>query len=296
MSSGMLRSMPSAPKLSEEDQARVHAYGAQHPTSWVGIDHEGPALIVMFTDPAPHEAGVRGLLPAGALVEFRAVARTASDLDQLRVRLDSVLAEHPGTLHSWGTGVRTLDVHLRSTAGDLAERLHAEFGDALEIRLGAHRYPLDTGGLPLPAELGPVGTVSVPGLRATPVLGSPLVRAGEVLRGVVELRNDGRSEVRLETAQPVTGYLLHPDGTVAGRTSGGMRGTGRRIWLAPGSSSEVRFLAGTDSRDPANGATLPRGEYLLVVVLPVNELNGERPHDGRLVTSSVPVTVDATTH
>jgi len=285
--------MPTPPTPSEEDQQRVHAYGAQHPGSWVGIDHDGPTLIVMFTDPAPHEAAMRNLLPAGALVEFRAVARTAADLDQLRVRLDEVLAEHPGSMHSWGTGVRTLDVHLRSTAGDLAERLHAEFGDVLEIRLGAHLYPLDTGGRWVPLEPGPVGTVSVPGLRATPVLGSSAVRAGEFLRGVVELYNDGQSEIQLETGQPLTGHLLHPDGTLAGRTSGGIRGTGRRIGLTPGHAAEVRFLAGTDSRDPADGATLPPGDYLLVVVLPVYDLNGERIDDGRLVTSPVPITVSA---
>lgn len=135
--------------------------------------------------------------------------------------------------------------------------------------------------------------MTVPGLRARPALESPAVRAGEFLRGAVELGNDGPYEVLFETAQPVKGHLLHPDGTLAGRTSGGARGTGLRIRLAPGRAAEVRFLAGTDSRDPADGATLPPGEYLLVVVLPVHELNGERLHDGRIVTPPVPITVSA---
>ncbi len=285
----------SPPVLSEQDHWRVQAYGAKHPQSWVGMDHEGPTLIVMFTDPAPHEAAVRSLLPEGALVEFRAVARTASDLDRLRARLDRVLAEHPGTFHSCGTGVRTISLHLRSSAGALAERLHAGFGDALVIRLGAHEYPLDTSASPLPPEPGPVSTVSAPGLRVTPLpettlghrRGFPAGSRRAAQRGPV----GGAAVDRPAGAR----LLLHPDGTVAGRTSGGMRGTGLMGRLGPGQSMQVRFFAGTDSRDPAVGPTLPPGEYLLVVVLRIHELNGVRPDDGRIVSSTTPVRVDAAT-
>ena len=91
---------------------------------------------------------------------------------------------------------------------------------------------------------------------------------GALITGTLAVTNvaaEGRLMFR--TGSPAVGALSTLAGTPIGNDSRPHRGVGRRVDLAPGDTTTIRFICGSSNLDPANGTTLPPGDYLLTVHL-----------------------------
>lgn len=189
-------------------------------------------------------------------------------LDDVHRQVIALVGDDHHRVQGHGIGPEHVQVKLRSDEDALARDLHERFGDSLEIRLGRHPYPLGPAGPPPPPV--PESTVPIPGLRLTAELERQIWRPGEIIRGLLRLTNTSAEQMpELAYGSPATGLLLDPAGVVVAGFSGPTRGTGRRVQLAPGAEETVLFVSGSDTFDPAGGAVLPPGDYLVVVRLHV---------------------------
>jgi hypothetical protein len=100
------------------------------------------------------------------------------------------------------------------------------------------------------------------GYSATLDLRSTTIKSGANLKGVVELKDVGDVDVRVDTDQPIEVVLTKP-GTrrVVGVYSGVIAGTGYAPLLTPGKSQSVGIVGGTARCDGGIGSALPRGHY-----------------------------------
>ena len=92
--------------------------------------------------------------------------------------------------------------------------------------------------------------------------------SGAVITGVLNVTNIAATDrLVFGTGSPAVGKLSTLDGTAVGNDSRPHRGVGRRVDLAPGDTTTIRFVCSSSNIDPARGTTLPPGDYLLTVRL-----------------------------
>lgn len=274
-----------------DDASVLLEYGQQHPDTWTGLRFDGGRLVALFTDPDAHRADVAALVAHPERVSVQAAKRTEREvlavLAQVRDRLESVKGRWSG----FGPRLGVVSVDLRGNAEDIARELHERFGDAVALRVGAHDYPYAEPGPPAALLPAPRSTLQVAAaLVAIP--DSSVITTGETVSGQVEITNATSADLlALDTDQPLDGCLLEHD-QVAGVTTAFRAGTGQRVRLGPGERMTIPFFAGTDSRDPRRGPTLPPGRYQLVVTIPIHSLGDSQLRE-QLVTPAVPVDIVA---
>jgi hypothetical protein len=170
-------------------------------------------------------------------------------------------------------------IHLRAWAVDVAEHLHRDFGDAVQLTVGTLGYPE---GRPPPADWREAAQAPDIGVS----LPEPIVVvSGHTVTGTIRVSNHEDSEVVVNTTAQLVGRVLDP-GTreVVGMFSGALRLPLARFPIAPGADVDIPVLVGTASVKRELGYSVPPGEWLLDTVLELA--------DGRRVRSSpLPLTV-----
>lgn len=246
----------------------VRAYGAAHEETFGDVRWAGGRLVVSFTADLEHHRRRLATLtgdPSATAVE--ATEHTGAELrriaDEVRERYG---ADPRRVLHGCGPGT----ARVRARFEDVAAELHARYGSALDITLGAKPYP--------PSRLGsmaavpvPVSTGDLPGLDVVFDVGDGTVAAGDDLRGGVVLTNSGTGQLRFATGLLVTAGVRRPGaGHLAGWFVGAVAAVAALVDLAPGASARLDLVVGTASVLPDTTYRVPPGTYEVVATIPAD--------------------------
>ncbi len=165
----------------------------------------------------------------------------------------------------------------------VAADLHAAYGDFVDLRLGALRYPADPDGEPLPQpDALPAADPDEIGIA----LQAPsAVRSGHTVTRPLLLTNRSDRPLTLHTNGRLTARIVDPaTGTTVGGFSGMQNLPLVLVTAEPGATVTVPLVIGTASYQPQLGNRVPAGEWQLTAEL--------RLADGRRVqTPGLPVTI-----
>jgi hypothetical protein len=219
--------------------------------------------------------------------------------DELKVVLVRLRDEQPGVLRGHPTleldpgrvpPVPPFGIRLAPWAAATAAELRRQFGDDVELTVGALPYPPGARPRPRPA------AAPLPGLldsrEVTVELDGPaVVRSGHTLRHSLLVRNLSGSELQIATNGQVTAAVVDPHtGEVVGGYSGAQGMPLKVFRAAPGGSTRVPLLIATASTMPRLGYMVPAGEWGIQVTLTL----GTDPRDSpRRRTPILPLTVIA---
>jgi len=118
-----------------------------------------------------------------------------------------------------------------------------------------------------------------PFLEAIFMLGQDEIEVGSSSQGHVNFRNVGNSLIEFQSDQPLLASLLDPKTSErAGGFGGWIAGTGRLIRLGPDEKATIPVLVGTTTGLKDLNLSLPPGEYLVKVDMPLYELRPD--HEG----------------
>jgi hypothetical protein len=277
----------------------IAAYGCEHPDTYGGLSVEGGIVVVLFTaDIDVHARALAELVDRPELLEVRSTTYTLAQLAAVQDEVTATLVAMTDTpLRTAGISAGTVYVTLRGDADDVAADLHARYGDAIRIVVGATTWtPAGPAATDTICGSDPVG-IAIPGLVATVELVETTVTAGADLAGDVVLRNDGAAPVRFDSGQPAVAVVLDPaSGAVVARYTGAIAGTGIRVDLAPRASMRIMFLGSTAACAGTTYALAP-GEYDVVVEVdayPMPDADSAAvPESGLVLAGPSPLTVVA---
>jgi len=211
--------------------------------------------------------------------------------DELKVVLVR-LSEQPGALTSFPMPevdegrVPPFRIDLAPWAVTTAEELHRQFGDDVELRVGALPYPPGPEPHPRPV------TTPLPDLldsrEITVELDGPAVaRSGHTLRHSLLVRNLSGRELQIG---PVTAAVVDPQtGEVVGGFSGWHTAALVIVRVAAGATEPIPLLIGTASSTPRLGYVVPAGEWGIQVTLSL----GPDRDSPRRRTPILPLTITA---
>lgn len=203
-----------------------------------------------------------------------------STWDELRTRLTELEGEDcllvwPNTSNDEG-GKPPYWVHLQPWAVDVAEELHARFGDAVQLRVGAMTFP---GCLNVPRSVEPQPSILIEPDDITVNLEGPSeVQSGRSLNTDLRFHNHTDASVEIHTLGEWTDTRLVDLDT--GDIVGGDRGYIPRqlsisrptvLQLLPHGSALIPITVGTASTVPELGYIVPPGEWGLVAYLWVGD-------------------------
>lgn len=251
----------------------VQRYGEAHPEDWGGLRFQNEPsvrLVAGFSQNLDgHREALIRLVEHPRRLMVKALPRSLAELEALREEIRATAPQGAllGTGPRWGR----LYVHLRADQEDLAAQLSVRYGKALELEVGAFRYPMPEGldvSAVRPPRYRPLG---ITGLELSLHLGPKTVRAGHQGRATVVVHNTGTGRVGpLYSGQPLVGALLDGHGrAVGGLGHVAIAGTGLVIDLQPDDRLSVPVLYGTASLRSDWGYLVPPGRYWLRAEVPV---------------------------
>jgi hypothetical protein len=218
--------------------------------------------------------------------------------DELKPVIARLLDQQPGALASYPlpdfdfdlAGPPPFKIRLEPWAADVAERLHRQFGDDVELTVGLLPYPPGRPARPrrqsapgdLPALLDPAEvTVTLDEIA--------LVSSGHTLHHHLTVHNLIGSELHLATNGGATAVVVDPQ---TGETVGGFSGLQtlplKIFRVSPGGSTRIPLLIGTASSRPQLGYAIPPGEWGIQATLTLGP-----PRESRRRTPILPLTVTA---
>ena len=219
--------------------------------------------------------------------------------DELKVVLVRLREEQPGVLLMYPTleldpgrvpPVPPFGIGLAPWGAATAGELHRQFGDDVELTVGALPYP--AGAQP---RSRPV-TAPLPGLldsrEVTVELDGPaMVRSGHTLRHSLLVRNLSGRDLQIATNGQVTAVVVDPQtGEVVGGFSGAQALPLVIFRVAAGATEPIPLLIGTASVTPRLGYVVPAGEWGIQATLTL----GPHPRDSRCRrTPILPLTITA---
>jgi hypothetical protein len=217
--------------------------------------------------------------------------------DELKPVIARLLDQQPDALASYPlpdfdlAGPPPFKVRLEPWAADVAEQLHRQFGDDVELTVGLLPYPPGRPARPrrqsapgdLPALLDPDEvTVALDEIA--------LVSSGRTLHHHLTVHNLIGSELLL-TRGRVTAVVDPQTGETVGGFSGAQTLSLKFFRVSPGGSTRIPLLIGTASSRPQLGYAIPPGEWGIQATLTLGGLYpGESP---RRRTPILPLTVIA---
>jgi hypothetical protein len=196
--------------------------------------------------------------------------------DELKVVLARLSEEQPGVLMMYPTleldpgrvpPVPPFGIGLAAWGAATAEELHRQFGDDVELRVGALPYP------PGPEQRPRPPAAPLPDLldsrEITVELDGPaVVRSGHTLRHGLLVRNLSGRELQIATNGSVTAVVVDPQtGEVVGGFSGSVTWPLFVFRVAAGATERIPLLIGTASGTPRLGYVVPAGEWGIQVTL-----------------------------
>ncbi len=216
--------------------------------------------------------------------------------DELKVVLVRLSEEQPGVLMSFPMPevdegrVPPFRIDLAPWAVTTAEELHRQFGDDVELRVGALPYPPGPEPRPRPV------TAPLPDLldsrEITVELDGPaVVRSGHTVRHSLLVRNLSGRELQIATNGQVTAAVVDPQtGEVVGGFSGWQTAPLVIFRVAAGATEPIPLLIDTASYTPRLGYVVPAGEWGIQATLTL----GPHPRDSpRRRTPILPLTITA---
>jgi len=257
---------------------QVLAYGQAHADVfgsyglvWLGGDDA--SVFASFTgDLDIHRTALAATVPYPDELVVCQIAVIGPDAATLQAQL---ARELEGRYWSLGIGATGLQVGLDADEDAMARELVDRYGGAVEVSVGAMRYPpelaVDTC-IDLPAP------VSIPGLSivaATTIVTAESMGATTIDGNTaapppsVTLTNTRSAPIRFNSGI-TSGLLIDEAGDVVSANLGGIAALGIGVDLAPGASTDLPLVVGTASCRAALGYTLPPGSYRLVVLVPAN--------------------------
>ena len=253
----------------------IAGYGEEHPGAWAGawFDNEPTVRIVAaFTgDAARHDAALRPRLrhPDRLVVESR--QHSLSDLRRVREEIERTLEQRATQAGRWiltsiGEGKGVIRVALRADQENLASKLAARYGSAIELRVGAFSFPDRRRSHPQPSAGPALEEQTFEGLEMSIEAGQKALEAGDDGHGRLVLRNSSSERIGpIGSGQPLVGSLLNASLETVGGYSGWIAGTGLIVDLAPGRSASIPVIYGTASTREDLGYSVPPGTYWLKV-------------------------------
>jgi hypothetical protein len=186
----------------------------------------------------------------------------------LRTVLDRLLRQAPCPLVRWPDSRSAeepeppFEVGLAAWAVGPASRLHAEFGDDLDLTVGAMRYPQrvlsDWASRPGP----PADRMADPAGASIRLAGPLTVRSGFAARHTLLVANHTRQELRVRMGTALIAQVVDPaTGIVVGGHSGPVFAVATIIRVAPRRKGRIPLRVGTDSFEPSLGYAIPPGAW-----------------------------------
>jgi hypothetical protein len=186
------------------------------------------------------------------------------EVKQVLVRLRD---QQPGTLIGYPDpeGDRSRQppfrIRLAPWATDTAEELHRQFGDNVDLTVGALPYPRGRQ-LRRPPPAGQPADLLGPQEVVAELDGPAVVRSGQTLRHGLLLGNLIDRELQIATNGLVTAEVVDPrTGEVVGGWFGAQRAALVYFRVAPGETSRIPLLIGTASHTPRLGYMIPPGDW-----------------------------------
>lgn len=220
--------------------------------------------------------------------------------DELKVILARLRDEQPGALTGFPMPEVDRDrqppfhIVLAPWAASIAAELHREFGDDVDLTVGALPYP--PGRQPQRQPQRPPATSQAPSLldpdeMAAELDGPATVRSGHTLQHGLLLRNLTGHAVQIATNGGLTAAVVDP---ATGETVGGFAGFQTAplvtFGLTPGKTTRIPLLIGTTSTTPTLGYAIPPGTWGIQAALTL----GPDPRDSpRRRTPVFPLTITA---
>ena len=216
--------------------------------------------------------------------------------DELKVVLGRLRDEQPDALMQYPTPEADegeqppFTIRLAPWAAATAEELHQQFGDDIELTVGALPYPPGRQP-PRPPAPGPLPDVLDPDEIAAELDGPAVVGSGHTLRHGLLLRNLTGRELQIATNGQVTARVVDPHtGEIVGGFAGFQALPLVIFRVAPGQTGRVPLLIGTASSTPRLGYVIPPGDWGVQATLAL----GPHPRDSpRRRTPVLPLTITA---
>ena len=207
--------------------------------------------------------------------------------DELKVVLGRLRDQQPGTLTQYpmpevDEGRQPpFTIRLEPWATATAEELHRQFGDDVELTVGALPYPPGRLSPHRPAN-GPPADLLDPDEIAAELDGPAAVRSGHTLRHGLLLRNRTGRELQIATNSQVTAVVVDPHtGEVVGGYAGFQQLPLIIVRVAPGQTGRVPLLIGTASCTPRLGYAVPPGDWGIQATLTLVPRHDAEGHSGR---------------
>jgi hypothetical protein len=215
--------------------------------------------------------------------------------DELKAVLLRLRDEQPGVLMQYPMPevdegrVPPFGITVAPWAATTAEELHRQFGDDVELTVGALPYP--PGRQPPRAATVPPSALLDPQEITAELDGPAVVRSGHILRHGLLVGNLARQELTIATNGQVTAVVVDPR---AGQAVGGLAGfqtlAGVFFRVAARATERIPLLIGTASFTPELGYILPPGSWGIQVPL---DLAPDILTRHRRLTPVLPLTITA---
>jgi hypothetical protein len=216
--------------------------------------------------------------------------------DELKVVLGRLRDEQPDALMQYPTPEvdegrqPPFVIRLAPWAAATAEELHQQFGDDIELTVGALPYPPGRQSR-RPSAPGPLPDLLDPHEIAAELDGPAVVGSGHTLRHGLLLRNRTGSELQIATNGQVTATVVDPHtGEIVGGSAGFQFLPLVIFRVAPGQTGRVPLLIGTASSTPRLGYAIPPGHWGVQATLALGPHPGDSP---RRRTPVLPLTITA---
>jgi hypothetical protein len=217
-------------------------------------------------------------------VDLPSRADVAAAWPRLEPTIYRLRAEQPGCISGWDT----VWIGLEPWAVPVAEELHRQFGDLVELIIGRLRYPPDRQPPP-PPMTRELPELLDPGETEVELDGPAVVSSGHTLRHGLRLHNLSDRELQVSTNGQVTADLVDPGtGEVVGGYAGPQLMPGVMFTAAPGRSTRIPLLIGTASFTLRLGYAVPPGHWGLQVTLTLGGSGATAP---RRRTPILPLTI-----
>jgi hypothetical protein len=211
----------------------ARAYGEARTDDWAELFVDnGPAvrIVMLFagSNLETHERELRSLLRHPDQLEVR---RTEYSHNELQETLERVRrhVRTAGTFHSLGLGGGRVSVCLAADQEELAASLLAQYGDAVELKVGNFPFPMrqqqtSPGGRPRAYAHSDISLLSTEGLDVA-LSDDFVVESGRTGKGSLEFTNRGVNDMTLNTSGAITGRVVDPH---TGEVVGGYVGAQQR--------------------------------------------------------------------
>jgi hypothetical protein len=228
-----------------------------------------------------------------------------SHLEDIQAQLQQMATtDYRESFLGWGQSGDAIDIGLCADQESLAARLHVDYGSAVDITVGNFQYPPDSPPrsswrrpqFPVTSTRPKQNEAIIPNLEVALHLSSPTVLAGKNGGGNVIFRNTGIAKIEFESGSPLVGEVVDPvTGETVGGFIGAIAGVGKVVSLSTDEETSIPFLFGTASFRIEMGYSLPPGEYLVSVQVPVSDCTSDSGDHQRRIIQAPPArfTVEA---